>query len=160
MSIAISAAAQGILRTAGWFEGRTVDIQPVEIVLRQQGFEVSPSCKKFLVEFHGLRVEPKKGGSFSVVDFNVFEEVAWFEADDKPFLAHLFKNSLCPIGLATMTWLFMTSTGEMIALSDQWLHYVRLPNVIEGIDWLFGVAARKDYMTVQIKNDEKPPEFR
>ncbi len=160
MSVPVSGEARAVLRSGGWAEGRQVDLKPIAAFLSSRGFQLNAVAAEFLAEYHGLKLEPSNRRAFSVVQFDVFEEVAWLQDDDKPFLEGIAGASACPIGLATMAWLFATADGELFVLNDQWLQYTVLPSIGDGLDWLFGIRPDAPHATVTLLPEQKPPEFR
>jgi hypothetical protein len=159
MSIQISEDAKRILRTVGWHEGRRVETAAIRSFLRGRGFEVSSLADCFLSNFHGLRLRPLDG-PLSFLAFDVYEEVGWIEEEDKPFLAALDPEPLCPIGHGGGVLLFLTPSGKMILLNDQWFTYRRIPKLFEAMDYILGIRRFPEYPAVPIKEQEMPPGFR
>ena len=51
-----------VLKEAGWYEGRKIDISENVKFLEERGFEVFESAKRFMEEFGELNIEVEKGG--------------------------------------------------------------------------------------------------
>lgn len=50
-----------ILKKAGWYEEREVEIEEEVRLLEERGFEVSEKVKEYLREFNGLHMEVERG---------------------------------------------------------------------------------------------------
>lgn len=48
--------ASTLLRNAGWFPGRTVDVSRDLAALSAAGYEITPAAAKFLAEYSGLTI--------------------------------------------------------------------------------------------------------
>jgi SUKH-3 immunity protein len=160
MTIALSEGAKEILRAAGWYEGRRVDIRPIVAFVEQHGFSVFPVGSDFLSEFHGLKMRLSKRGGLSFIHFDVYEEVGWIEPGDKPFLDALVQAPLCPVGHGGGVLLFVTEPGEMVLLSDQWMGFSRFPSIAEGMDVILGLSRPPQYDGVALTEEQIPPGFR
>jgi hypothetical protein len=160
MAIAISDQAKEILRAAGWFEGRRIDISPIKQFLQEYGFSVFPTAVEFLGEFHGLKklVLPKGGLSF--VHFDVWEEMAYVEEDDKSYLFGLVAEPICPVGHGGGCLLFATASGALVYLNDQWFACGYIPSFREGMDFILGLRKDPRFQGIPLSNDKIPPEFR
>jgi hypothetical protein len=147
-----------ILRSYGWHEGRQVEIGGIKAFLTSRGIEVSPMAVDFLREFHGLHLQLPNGG-LPWVKFDVNEEMTFLEEGELDQLESLVKQPLCPVGLGGAFLLFITPSGEMIFLHDEWLLYLRARNVHDGFE-IIRTLEFKDYQTIMLADDQKPPAFR
>jgi hypothetical protein len=146
-----------ILRLHGWHEGRQIDIGDITDLLRSNSIEASPIAATFLREFHGLHLQFPNGG-LSSVKFDVYEEMTFLEKGELGQLESLVKQPLCPVGLGGRFLLHMTS-GEKIFLHDEWLLYLRARNVLDAFE-VICTPEFKDYQTIMLADDQKPPAFR
>jgi hypothetical protein len=160
MSIAISTEARNILRTAGWNEQYVGGIEDVDSYLEIGGFNMTPVAREFIGEFHGIKLRVQNLGGLSFVHFDVFEEMGWIEEADRPFLDALVRAPLFPIGHGGGTLLFLTPTGEMILLNDQWLGFSQVPTIREGMDLILGIHRPPQYDGIPLRKDQIPPGFR
>lgn len=56
----ISQITMDVLISAGWHQGRKINIEPVVKLLESRGFEVYPAVKKFLEEFGMLEIRQQR----------------------------------------------------------------------------------------------------
>ena len=119
---------------------------------------MSPIAADFLREFHELHLQPPNGG-LSSVKFDVYEEMTFLEEGELGQLESLVKQPLCPVGLGGRFLLFITPSGEMIFLHDEWLLYLRARNVHDAFE-VICIAEFKDYQTIMLTDEQKPPAFR
>jgi hypothetical protein len=160
MSIELSDDARRLLRTAGWNEGRTVDVEPVKSLLERRGFALSPVAAEFLGRFHGFKTRSTNRGGLSFIDFDVPYAVGGIEDEDKPFIDALAEAPLTPVGHGGGALLFLTADGEMVVLNDQWLGFSRIPTIAEGMDIILGIRRTPNYDGVPLKPEQIPPGFR
>jgi SUKH-3 immunity protein len=159
MSIQISEDAKVLLRSAGWHDGRHVGTADIVSFLRTCGFQIFLLAIDFLEEFHGINL-PRLNGPLSFLKFDVFSAASWVEEEDLPYIGGLVSEPLCIIGHGGGVLVFITHSGRMLLLDDQWMRYRCIPTLVEGIDCILGIRPFPQYPAVQIKHDELPPRFR
>jgi hypothetical protein len=154
----LSGEALVMLRSNGWHEGGQADIGGVTAFLRSKGIQVSPIAADFLREFHGLHLRLGNGG-VSAMNFNVYEQLNFMEEGELDHLQTLIGQTLCPVGVGGRFLLFISPSGEMIFLHDEWLLYLRARNVHDGFEVIRTLEFR-GHQTITLADDQKPPAFR
>jgi hypothetical protein len=156
-SFQLSADAIDTIRSSGWREARTEDVEGVISLLTAKGIGASPVAIEFLREFHGLKLRLPNGG-LPWVTFDVNEEMKFIEEGEIIRLESLVKQPLCPVGLGGAFLLFVTPQGEMVFLHDEWLLYIRARSIHDGFEVIRTLNFR-DYESVMLTDEEKPRAF-
>ncbi len=153
-----SPAAAAFLRRSGWEPTRDVDIDDYISVLEQAGFTVSETVRRFLRSFAGLRVA-LRGHHRQFVQWASLDALFFIESGDPPFLDALADSPVCPVGyLGRNQIVFVSDSGQMLFLSDQWLGYTLASTIREGLDWVSGVTPwSADWLW--LRDDQKPHGF-
>jgi hypothetical protein len=156
MRIKISEESKSLLRKAGWYEGRRVDVSGIKSLLETHGFVVSQVANDFLSEFHGLRVHD---GEF-FVEFNVPDAISWMGEGETPYIEALLKASPCLVGLKGTAYILLTPESQVMILNDQWMGYIILNSIYDGMDFLLEVCRPPGADTIPLNKDQIPPGYR
>jgi hypothetical protein len=157
-NLQLSETVLAILRSHGWQEGRQVDISAILALLKSKGIDPSPIAVEFLKEFHGLHLQLPHGG-ISAMNFDVYEVMTFLEEGELTWLESLVGQPLCPVGVGGRFLLFIAPSGEAIFLHDEWLLYLRAKDIHDAFEVICSPEF-KDYETVMLTEDQKPPAFR
>lgn len=147
-----------ILRSVGWHEGRQVDCATAAAFLRKNGCVISPVAHEFLSEFIGLSLSLPNGG-LTAAHFDVFEEMTYFEGNDREYLESLVGESLCPIGWGGRFLFLIAPTGAVVFLHDEWLLFLRAKTVSDAFECIC-FRDFEDIETVMLTEERKLLGFR
>lgn len=70
-----------ILKEAGWYENRNIDIENLVRFLSERGFEVFPSVKKFLKEFGMLNIKVPTNATDEYIERHNFRKYDGHKTD-------------------------------------------------------------------------------
>ncbi|WHM40853.1 SUKH-3 domain-containing protein [Streptomyces sp. BPTC-684] len=92
-----SPEVEGVLRAAGWFPGRRVDIEPWRKSMR--GFSLHAAAEEFLREFGGIRVRISGPGITCAREpFVIDPDLAYGEEEKFAYLSEQFGRAFFPVG--------------------------------------------------------------
>lgn len=113
-----------ILKNAGWYTGRQVDISGYERLYRQRGYEMWPVLAEFLREFGGVTASyewPTKGDE-SWFEINPAEGLSGTDSSEIARCARTVGEPLTPFGLQdSVTTLMMSPSGKVYGTMDGYL---------------------------------------
>lgn len=117
-----------LLRIAGWFPGRRVDVSEMRSVLQREGFNVSPAAEAVLSEFGGLTVKHphSRGPNSDLRDYFHFQVSEVMSGSPTGWVfdySEMVGESLCPIGQAFRGYMIMCvgSSGHVYGGYDNTL---------------------------------------
>ncbi|WP_063915660.1 SUKH-3 domain-containing protein [Paenibacillus elgii] len=101
-----------ILRDAGWYEGRRIDIKEIEDNLEELGYIVFPEVKSFLAEFGNLEIEDTINDEThnTSIRFTNYDDNGSFKSEEK-----YAGEKLVPVGMIDSgnLVLFVSESGRV-----------------------------------------------
>jgi hypothetical protein len=115
-----------ILRSGGWFEGRSVDTAAWENLLRKEGHPVHAAVIAFLREFGGLVFENPNPVRQASTDWGFRVEKAVASAVRMKYYSERARRPLCVIGESDRGYLqlMMDETGQVYGGFDEEFFYL------------------------------------
>jgi hypothetical protein len=120
-----SAGARATLESAGWSEGRKVDLRAMESTLREAGLGLHEDARLFLETMYGINIvlkDPRSGVTWHlcfdpVQAFERFDELV-AEAEQRAVFAELAGSELSVVGHGYDLLLLMARGGATYGVDD------------------------------------------
>lgn len=122
----ISKRTYKILRLAGWYPGRKVDIQSIRDIFKERGIEMSQSAERFLMEFSMIETHfHLPNGNAETFHFDPLKSIGdcldkeYFDDLEEQY-SDIIGESLVPIGEADRGYLILliTPTSKIFGYYD------------------------------------------
>lgn len=107
-----------LLKQAGWYEGRRVDISAVKATFNRSAIEFFAIAEEFLEEFNGLTLSSQKKTAFYIDGLKALKELKEDENDDEQiqYLDKILNKKLCPIGVWGDDIILISTDNEIVYL--------------------------------------------
>jgi hypothetical protein len=129
-----------VLRGAGWFPGRTVDIERWSLPLAAEGLEIHGSAERFLAEFGGLAVDVDGPGVTAARQpFSLYPSSCSGEADRILDWGSFLSKHFYPLGEYGPREFFIVIDDEsLVYLMADWVgllgaHDEALEKLVKGV---------------------------
>lgn len=126
----------GVLRAAGWSEGRVAESSRETIAfLEAWCFSVPPSVVLAIQEFDGLNCyNPDTGSSLT---FDAKAAMRWSCPDYSPVLEWVIGELVCPIAHGNRMILFLGASGNSVWLHEELSGFAREKDLATGLNTHF-----------------------
>ena len=91
--------------------------------------------------------------------FDVADALLWLDNEDIPVLEGVVNELVCPVGYGGGVFAFVTPSGRMLFLHDEWLTLSITRSVEAGIE---KICSRQfeDYELIELSNEQRPIRLR
>jgi hypothetical protein len=138
------------LTAAGWYEGRSVDIQNWLRLLEAEGFIMHDGARAALTEFGGLRIKPVVKNVGGSLRFDPYDAASGL-ADVAATLASDYREIYSPIGMWSAQYVsYLGESGRVLAMGPGWDW--ELGNSFESA-LEFVARGRQDVTCVKVRTD-------
>jgi hypothetical protein len=150
----LSPRTEELLRRAGWYPGRSVDIEQITARLQAGGYPVTETVKEFLTEFGDLSIPSGWGGEHIST---IFRHLDTGEREIAPIRRHLNLDMCTVANLASAGWLLI-GVDDNIYFTDANSTFNLVGRTIyEAIDNLLNLKKIRVVLTGEVLREIVPP---